>query len=531
MMKRIILINATEEEESRVALLDDGALQEFYIERPSAGTVLGNIYKGRVANIEPSIGAAFVEIGGSRNGFLHESDLNPSLFDKPKEDQKKKKKKAARTSKDEDAKKENSKAKSKGPNRINTLLKVGQELIVQVSKDGISDKGPTLTTYISLPGRFLVFMPGVTKQGISRKIDDETERERLKGLVSELVSEDGIGLIVRTAGANQLKKELQKDFRYLTNIWNDIQNKSLSLASPSPLYKENDLVIRVLRDIFSNEVSEVLVDSKNVYERAGEFMRAVLPRHVEKVRLYKGAKPLFDRYKLEKELASVLQPRIQLESGGSLFIEQTEALVAIDVNSGKFKGGELEETAFAINMEASQEIARQIRLRDLGGLIIVDFIDMLKAEHRRAVEKEFRDALRNDRARIKLARISPFGVIEVTRQRVRPSLESFVYEKCPHCKGTGFVATSETTSLNIVRKIRLWVMQHRGDTIRIRVNSRMAEYIQNSKRRLILSLEEKYRKKVMIISDPNLPLEGIHPDKEETHDKGQGRLFKDDARA
>ena len=226
----------------------------------------------------------------------------------------------------------------------------------------------------------------------------------------------------------------------------------------------------------------------------------------------------------------MLQPRIQLESGGSLFIEQTEALVAIDVNSGKFKGGELEETAFAINVEASHEIARQIRLRDLGGLIIVDFIDMLKAEHRRAVEKEFRDALKSDRARIKVARISPFGVIEVTRQRVRPSLESFVYEKCPHCKGTGYVATSETTSLNIVRKIRLWVMQHRGDTIRIRVNSRMAEYIQNSKRRLILSLEEKYRKRVMIIGDPGLPLEGIYPDKEERRDSGQGKLFGEDTR-
>ncbi len=527
-MTKKILINATEEEESRVAVLHEGGLQEFYIERPSMGTCLGNVYKGRISNIEPSIGAAFVEIGGPRNGFLHVSDVNPALEGSCQRSRKKKKRASARAEGKTGGGKKSQGAMAtdwNGVPRIDTVLKVGQELLVQVSKDGIGEKGPTLTTFISLPGRFLVFMPGVSKKGVSRKIDDEAERERLKGLLSELIPDDNTGVIVRTAGIHQLKKDLQRDFRYLTNIWNGIKKKERALSAPAELFKENDLVIRVLRDVFYADVSKVLVDSKEVYKRACEFMKGFLPRHVDKVRLYRGSKPLFDRYKLEKELESVLQPRLALKSGGSLFIEQTEAVVAIDVNSGSYKGEELEETAFAINVEASREIARQLRLRDLGGLIIIDFIDMQNGDHKRSVEKEFRDALKIDRARIKVARISPFGVIEVTRQRVRPSLERSVYEKCPHCKGTGFVATSETLSLNLIRKIRLWVMQDDDPVLRIRINDRVAEYIQNSKRRLLHRLEETAGKRIIIVGDPLLPQEEIYLDKGARPGDGQGMLF------
>jgi ribonuclease E len=528
-MTRKILINATEEEESRVAVLQGGGLQEFYIERLSMGTCLGNVYKGRISNIEPSIGAAFVEIGGPRNGFLHVSDVNAALVGNSQGARKKKKRASACTAGEAAGGKKKAQGTKvtdqHGVPRIDSVLRVGQELLVQVSKDGIGNKGPTLTTFISLPGRFLVFMPGVSKKGISRKIDDEAERERLKGLLSELIPDDKTGVIVRTAGIHQLKKDLQRDFRYLTNIWNGIKKRECALDAPAELFKENDLVIRVLRDVFCAEVSRVLVDSKDVYKRACEFMKGFLPRHVDKVRLYRGSTPLFDRYKLEKELKSVLQPRLALKSGGSLFIEQTEALVAIDVNSGSYKGEELEETAFAINMEASSEIGRQLRLRDLGGLIIIDFIDMQNADHKRAVEKEFREALKVDRARIKVARISPFGVIEVTRQRLRPSLERSVYEKCPHCKGTGFVATSETLSLNLIRKIRLWVMQDDDPVLRIRINDRVAEYIQNSKRRLIHGLEENAGKRIIIVGDPLLPQEEIYLDKGDPSGGGQGMLF------
>jgi len=527
-MTKKILINATESEESRVAVLKEDGLHEFYVERPSMDTRLGNIYKGRISNIEPSIGAAFIDIGGPRNGFLHISDLNPALMDSAMEEEKDNAGRGRRgKGKDE---KDAAGEKGKKDSRIREILQVGQELIVQVSKDGIGVKGPTLTSFVSLPGRFLVFMPGISKQGVSRKIEDDEERERLKNLVSELINEPGMGVIVRTAGASQLKRDLQKDFRYLTNIWNAILKRNSDQEAPSALYKEDDLVIRVLRDVFSTDVTEVLVDSKDVFRRARDFMKSFMPSYVEKIRLYRGKRPLFDRYKLEKELQSVLQPRIVLKSGGSLFIEQTEALVAIDVNSGKFKGGELEETAYSIDMEAAREIARQLRLRDMGGLIIIDFIDMRDPEHKRAVEKEFRDALKADRARIKMTRISPFGVIEMTRQRVRPSLESFVFEKCFHCKGTGFVATAETTSLNIIRKIRLWGMQNKNPSIRVRINDRMAEYIQNSKRRSLLTLEEIARKRIEIVGDPALLQNEILLEKTAASRDRQGMLFEDSFR-
>jgi len=370
-------------------------------------------------------------------------------------------------------------------------------------------------------------MPGVSRQGVSRKIEDDTERERLKNMISELKLPTGMGVIVRTAGANQIKREIRKDIHYLTRIWKVIQKRSSSNSAPATLYKENDLVIRVLRDIFSSEMSEVLVDSEEVFRRARDFMKIIMPRQGEKVRLYKGKEPLFDRFKVEGKLKSIFDSRITLDSGGSLFIEQTEALVAIDVNSGRYKGEELEETAFAINKEASREIARQLRLRDLGGLIIIDFIDMVEAAHRRTVEKEFRDALRHDRARIKVAKISPFGVIEMTRQRVRPSLKSYVYEKCPHCSGTGFVASRETLGLDLIRKIRLWVLQKKKcPLIRITVNDRMADYILNSKRLLLMDLEEKSEKRIIIKGDPALEpgeirhvAEAVQPEPEEVEQR------------
>ncbi len=498
-MVKVMLFNATEAEESRVAILEDNKLDEFYMERSSLCSRIGNIYMGKIVNIEPSIDSAFVDFGGSRHGFLHVSDLMENVKEQKKEgsgsgsDENDKKKKTGR------------KSSKKNAQSIGKLLSKGQDLIVQVTKDGIGNKAPALTTYISLPGRYLVYMPGTAKRGISRKIEDDSERNKLKELIDSLDIPEKMGLIVRTAGAGQTKQELKKDIRYLNNLWKAIQKRIKSQAAPATLYLENDLAIRALRDLYSSNVEEVLVDSEDVYKRISDFMKIVMPRQANSVKLYKGKHPLFDHYNVEKELVMLLDRDIPLKSGGSLVIEQTEALVAIDVNSGKFKGGKLEETAFQINIEAAKEIARQLRLRDLGGLIICDFIDMQEDEHKRAVEKMFRDSLKPDRARIKLARMSPFGIIELTRQRVRPSLKLSVFDRCDNCNGTGYVASLETSTLNIIRKIRLWVTNKQKE-LNIVVNPKIADYINNHKRRLLLELEDISNKKVTIVGSWRVPL-------------------------
>lgn len=504
-----MLFNATEAEESRVAILADGLFDEYYMERASLGSCVGNIYKAKITNIEPSIDAAFLEFGGQRHGFLHASDVMRGLKEEKKAKKTKKKKKAteeeASAEQGNPQEKPKKKKKKRGQYAIHELLSMGQDLIVQVSKDGINDKAPTLTTFISIPGRFLVFMPGSTKMGISRKIEDENERNRLKKLLSELDKPEDMGIIVRTAGVHQTKKALQKDIRYLNKLWQVIKKRTRSKSSPSALYQENDLAIRALRDLYSSDIKEILVDSEDVYKRLKDFMRVIMPRHVDRVKLYKKKQPLFDHYNLEKELEHIFNRRIALKSGGSLIIEQTEAMVSIDVNSGKFKADELEETAYMINLDAAEEIARQLRLRDLGGLIVNDFIDMKQEKHRREVEKKFREALKVDRARIKVAKMSIFGLIEMTRQRVRPSLKRSVYDKCSTCSGTGYVASIETTCLNIIRKIRLWVTQKRR-VLKIEVNPKIADYLNNYKRRLLLQLEDEYGKQIEVIGSASIPM-------------------------
>lgn len=508
-----MLFNATEPEESRVAILNDSQLDEYYIERFSLGSCLGNIYKGKITNIEPSIDAAFVEFGGTRHGFLHASDvimgIKESMNGSPPEGN------------DEESKK-TSKSRKKKDLSINDLLSANQNVIVQVTKEGINDKAPTLTTYISLPGRYLVFMPGTCKRGISRKIEDELERNRLKKLLDELEAPDSMGLIIRTAGADQTKRSLQKDVRYLLKLWKVIQKRIRAQPAPATLYQENDLVIRALRDFYSSEIKEILVDSDDVYKRAKDFMKIIMPRQVDRVKHYHRTRPLFDFFNVERELESIYNKRIALKSGGSLVIEQTEALVSIDVNSGKFKAEELEETAYKINLEAAKEIARQLRLRDLGGLIINDFIDMKQDKHRRDVEKMFREALRTDKARIKVARMSPFGIIEMTRQRVRPSLKSSLFDTCQYCNGSGYIASLETTCLNIIRKIRLWVTQKKP-VLKIHVNHKIADFINNDKRKLLINLEESHRKKIIIIGSADIPWGEIRSFQERKEASGGSR--------
>ncbi|MBI4879733.1 MAG: Rne/Rng family ribonuclease, partial [Planctomycetes bacterium] len=384
-------------------------------------------------------------------------------------------------------------------------LKKGQDIVAQVTKDGIGTKGPTLTTYLSLPGRYLVLMPGLERRGVSRKIEDVKERERLKKVLTQLDVRDELGFIVRTAGVGQGARALQKDYRYLTRLWDRVEQKAFDGRTGDLLYRESDLVIRTIRDIYGPDMGDIIIDDEDVARRARDFLAMVMPKAVNRVKLYNGERPLFHAYGIEEEIGRLFMHRVELLSGGSLVIEQTEALVAIDVNSGRFREeGDLEETAYKINIEAAAAIARQLRLRDLGGVIVVDFIDMRSEKRRRAVERAFRAALKSDRARIKVARMSPFGVIELTRQRVRPSLRQSIFQRCPACRGAGYVATQETLELNLVRQLKLYLVR-RNQGVEVYLNQANMEYLINRKRHALALLEEQSGKTIVVRLEPELP--------------------------
>jgi len=452
-MKKEMLINVSQPEECRIAIVEDGVLEELYVERAGQDNYVGNIYKGIVVNLEPSIQAAFVDFGVGRNGFLHISDIEPQYFrqggfepDRMMNDGGSHRGPRPPRREEEDLLDENgdgpSPPRARGRNfrggrprvkpPIQEILRRGDEVLVQVIKEGIGTKGPTLSTYISIPGRYLVLMPALGRVGVSRKIEDDDVRRRMRDIMLELNPPKGLGFIVRTAGADRTKKELSRDLAYLLRLWKVIVRRVRKLPSPVDIYQESDMIIRTIRDIFSAEVDAIYIDEPSAYERAKEFLHLVMPRYVSKLQLYQGKEPLYFKYRMEDEIAKIHRRQVPLKSGGSIVIDQTEALVAIDVNSGNFRADDsAEETAYQMNLIAAKEIARQIRLRDLGGVIVNDFIDMRKEKHRRGVERALRDALKRDRARTKILRTSPFGLIEMTRQRVRPSLKRSVYRECP----------------------------------------------------------------------------------------------------
>ncbi|MFQ5861591.1 MAG: ribonuclease E/G [Candidatus Brocadiales bacterium] len=480
-MSKKMLINVVEPEESRIAILEDNTLEELYIERISKGQTVGNIYMGRVSNIEPSLEAAFVDIGLKRNGFLHISEVLNAVLGEEEKAEKTRSKKEQR--------------------RIQSLLKPGQELLVQIIREGVGEKGPSLTGYISLPGRYLVLMPYATRHGVSRKILDEEERARLKQIIKELKPPANMGLIVRTAGAGQTKRELSKDLNYLLRLWKAVEERQTNTLIPSLIYQESDLVIRTIRDIFSPDIEEIIVDSEDTYRKTKDFLKQIMPKYVKSVRLHRARVPIFHKYRIEEEIEMINNRKIPLKQGGSLVIEQTEALVAIDVNSGRFKkGADPEETAFRTNIEATKEIVRQIRLRDLGGVIIIDFIDMQQEPHRRAVEKALADALKKDWARTKMLKMSKFGIVEITRQRIKRSLRDALYESCPECGGTGFTKTVESLSLNIMREIRSALDNKELKTIEVVADNQVAQFLQNQKRKHISELEDHYSKRIVVKS-------------------------------
>jgi ribonuclease E len=480
-MEKLMVVNVVDVGEMRIAILEDGVLEELYIERASREQLVGNIYKAKVINVETSIQAAFVDFGAARNGFLHVSDVMPTSYaERP----------------------DGSRPVPRGGHDyppIQAILRRGQELIVQVTKDAIGSKGPTVTSYLSLAGRFLVMMPDVRHHGISRKIMDEEERQRLKQTLSEMELPADMGVIIRTAGAGRAKAELAKDVNHLQNLWKAISERIKGAKVAELIYQESDLVIRTIRDLLTTDTTKILIDSQPEYERDSEFLKTFMPRMQRIVQFYTDPEPLFHRYKIEEEIEKINRRKVSLSMGGSIVIDQTEALVAIDVNSGKIKHEtDPEETAFRTNMAAAPEIARQLRLRDLGGVIINDFIDMRNSKHIRAVEKAFTDAFKRDRARTKVLRMSQFGIIEMTRQRVRSSLTQSMFEHCPHCSGAGEVKSPETMSLEIMREIRARLTNPSARGVEVIVNPRVAHYLQNERRHELVRLEDTNQKRILL---------------------------------
>ena len=478
-MSKIMLINAIDTEECRIAVLGNGVLQELYVERASAASHVGNVYKGRVTNVEPSIQAAFIDYGQVKNGFLHVSDVVPSYFP--------------------------ANVKSQGALKppIQTILKRGQEVIVQVTKEGIGSKGATMSTYLSIAGRYLVLMPGLHRVGVSRKIEDDSERRKLRDALDGLERPKNMGVIVRTAGLNQPKTELRRDLKYLNRVWTLLSNQIKTTKCPAEIYRESDLAVRTVRDIFTTDVTHIYIDDQAVAERVRDFLQVAMPRYVKRLSIYDGKVPLFHQYGIEEELEKIYTRTVPLPSGGYLVIEQTEALVSIDVNSGKFRTeSNPEEAAYKLNVEAAREIVRQLRLRDLGGVIVMDFVDMRSDKHRRGVEDMLRKELKEDRARSRFLRTSRFGLIEMTRQRMRHSLERASFMDCPHCSGSGLIKTPESMSLDVMRQLSLAASQDNVHQIEVTVHPSVGHYVNNRKRRSLVRLEESAGKQIMVLSDP-----------------------------
>ncbi len=476
-MTKKILINALDPDEHRIAAIKDNKLEQFHIETTAIQVTQGNIYKGVVTRVEQSLQAVFVDYGAQKNGFLQKNEIHKDYFQDVKS---------------------NSKA-------LFNLIKKGQELIVQVTKDPISLKGAMLTTYISLPGRLSVLMPGNTTRGVSRKINDEDERKRLVNIVKKMKFDDGFGMIVRTAGRNATKTMFNADLRYLMRVWKNIDKKAIKNDAPSLLYKEQTLAVRSLRDYFTSDVKEILIDNPDVFKEVKDFIMVIAPKQKNIVRLFKGEKPIFTKYQLEEQIASIYKKEALLKSGGFLVVEQTEAMVTIDVNSGKStKKKNIEETAFHTNLEACEEVARQLRLRDMGGLIVVDFIDMKERKHKAEITKALKKYLKSDKAKTKVGGITKFGLLEMTRQRIRHAITYGSYEACRHCKGRGQIPSVETQGLALLRQLNLKSLKPEIKEITGVVPKEVATYLLNKKREELIDIESKRKILITIEGDPDM---------------------------
>jgi ribonuclease E len=476
-MGKTMLVNVVQGEESRIAILDEGNLDNLYVERASHTQIVGNVYKAKVVAVEQSLQSAFVDFGGERQGFLHLSDVAPMHYQD----------------------KRASRRKDRSKVNISTVLKRGQEMLIQVSKEGIRNKAPAVTTFISLPGRYLVLMPHIKRHGVSRKISSDEERNALRKVLEGLKPPEDMGVIVRTAAAERGKREVHRDMNYLLRLWMKMQKDGKKATAGTLLYEESDMVIRIVRDVFSADIEKILVDDKDTYERILEFMKATMPSSKKVVQLYKDKKPLFTRYQVESQIEKIHNNRVSLPGGGSIVIDQTEAIVAIDVNSGRFKKeSNAEETAFRINMQAAAEIGRQLRLRDLGGLIICDFIDLRDEKRKREVERTLWNQLKHDRARTKMLRMSRFGIIEMTRQRQRRSLEHSEYANCPMCKGKGQIRRSASVIVDVMRRIRDSAHSAKGNRMSVSLNRDTLIQLQNEKRQELVEVEQEWGGQIIL---------------------------------
>ncbi len=478
-MKRM-LINATQPEELRVAIVDGQKLFNLDIESPGREMKKANIYKGRITRVEPSLEAAFVDYGAERHGFLPMKEIARAFF--------------------------NEDAFSAGKRSINELLKEGQEVIVQVEKEERGNKGAALTTFLSLAGRYLVLMPNNPRAGgVSRRIEGQ-DRSELREAMSSLEIPEGMGLIVRTAGVGKVAEELQWDLDYLLQLWNAIEQSAAERKAPFLIYQESNVIIRSIRDHLRADIGEIVVDQGDTFAQARQFIEQVMPKYLRKLRLYEDEVPLFSRYQIESQIESAFRRELRLPSGGSIVIDHTEALTSIDINSARAtRGSDIEETALNTNLEAADEIARQLRLRDLGGLFVIDFIDMTPSRNQREVENRLKDAMKEDRARVQTGRISRFGLLEMSRQRLRPSLGESAHQVCPRCDGHGHIRSVDSLALSILRIIEEEALKENTGRVTAQLPVEVATYLLNEKRQMIAEVEARHGVAVVLI--PNRQLE------------------------
>jgi len=487
-MKRM-LFNATQAEELRVAIVDGQKLVDLDIESAAKEQRKSNIYKAVITRVEPSLEACFVDYGAERHGFLPFKEIAPQFL-----------------------------REGEGSRRVADQLREGQELIVQVDKDERGSKGAALTTYISLAGRYLVLMPNNPRGGgVSRRIEGE-ERQELREAIGQLDVPQGMSVIARTAGIGRTAEELHWDLKYLMKLWSAIEDAAKMQPGAYLIYQESSLVIRAIRDYFQPDIGELLIDTDAVHEQAQQFMAHVMPDNVNRVKLYRDDVPLFSRFQIEHQIETAYARQVPLPSGGSIVIDHTEALVSVDVNSARAtKGSDIEETAFRTNLEAADEVARQLRLRDLGGLVVIDFIDMESAKNQREVENRLRDALRYDRARVQLGKISRFGLMELSRQRLRPALAESAYIPCPRCHGIGHIRGTESTALHILRIVQEEAMKENTAQIVAQVPVDVATFLLNEKRSDVMSIESRFKVNVLLVPNrhletPNFAIERLRHD-------------------
>ncbi len=477
-MKRM-LFNATQREELRVAMVDGQKLYDLDIETTTREQKKSNIYKGKITRVEPSLEAAFVSYGSDRHGFLPLKEISRSYFSSPTE--------------------------GRGRPNIRDVIKEGQEVVVQVDKEERGNKGAALTTFISLAGRYLVLMPNNPRAGgVSRRIEGD-DRTEIRDAMSQLNIPENMGLIVRTAGVGKSTEELQWDLNYLIQLWTSIDKASQEKEAPFLIYQESNIIIRAIRDYLRKEIAEIVIDDEDTYNQACEFMQQVMPHNLSKIKRYIDPIPLFTRYQVESQIETAFQREVSLPSGGSIVIDHTEALLSVDINSARAtKGGDIEETALQTNVEAAEEIARQLRLRDIGGLIVIDFIDMTPIRNQREVENKLRDSLNIDRARVQVGRISRFGLLEMSRQRVRPSLGEQHQVVCPRCSGQGVIRSVESLALSILRIIEEDAMKENTAKIIAKLPIDVATFLLNEKRAAITEFEQRSTLKVVLVPSANL---------------------------